>query len=319
MAKDYDKFKSEWAVVKKEITKGLEDIKKNAQHVAQTSGVITEGTKELGRRVQELKDQGRQGDELKDFLDDREVKQMSDSINQFLLSLDSELKRVDTLHKGSWVKTKDKFWKLRKELEAEIKTRKKSLSTKLGTGNKSLPNMEALLKEIDKVKDRDFTTFDAFTPETIAQHRKETGFKIQDEIRKAKNVRLSEYQKMMMEQGLNTRNIQQSFVKAKSLYQELLKAAQETKTLNSTISPNTPSSPGRVSNSNEVQAAKKTVKQLHDELIKIAQLYEEAPKDQWIRARIQSSKDRSKIESAIKSFIQMKLKAVDTLDEINKL
>ena len=52
MAKDYDKFKAEWAVVKKDIEKALEDIKANAQHVAQTSGVITEGTKELGKRVQ---------------------------------------------------------------------------------------------------------------------------------------------------------------------------------------------------------------------------------------------------------------------------
>ena len=307
MAKDYDKFKAEWAVVKKDIEKALEDIKANAQHVAQTSGVITEGTKELGKRVQELKDQGRQGDDLKDFIQDPEVKQMSDSIDDFLQSLERELKRVEALHKGPWVKTKEKFWALRKELEAEIKTRKKAFSTKLGTGNKSLPNMEALLKEIDKVKDREFTTFDAFTPELIAQHRKETGFKIQDEIRKAKDVRLSEYQAMMMEQGLNTRHMKTNFGKAKTIYQTIGKTLEEAEDAR------------RDRKGAELTEAQEKAEKLFKELVEMVDPYERAPKDQWVGAMIKKSKDRSTIESGIKAFSDMKDKAEDTIKKIKDL
>jgi hypothetical protein len=304
MAKEYEKFKAEWTVIKKEVETALEEIKANAQHVGQTSGIIQEGTKEIGKRVQELKDQGRQGDELKDFIADPEVKKMSDGVDDFLESLERELKQIETKHKGPWVKTKERFWALRKELEAEIKTRKKAVSTKVGLGNKSLPNMEALLKEIDKYKNAGFTTFDAFVPETIAQHRKETGFNIQDEIRKAKNVRLSEYQQMMMQQGLNVRHMGTNFGKAKTLYQGLTKALQEAEDAK------------RERKGNELGETQKAAEELYKQLVEIAAPYEQAPKDQWVRTQYQASKDRAKIESGIKSFGEMKEKADELMVKI---
>jgi hypothetical protein len=307
MAKDFEKFKAEWAVVQKEVTQALEDIKANAQLVGQTTGIITEGTKEIGKRVQELKDGGRTGDDIKDFIDDGEVKEMMKGVTDFLLSLEKELKRVDTLHTGPWTKTKDKFWKLHKELTAEIKTRKKAVSTKVGLGNKSLPNMEKLLKEIDKFKDHEFTTFDVFVPEEIAQHRKEVNFKLQDEIRKAKDVRLSEYQAMMMEQGLNTRHLKTNFGKAKKIFEGINRALQ------------TAEDAQRDRKSTELADAQKEADQLYLQLAEMVDPYEKAPQDQWIGAMIKKSKDRSTIENGIKAFSDMKSKAALTVQQVKNL
>lgn len=304
MAKEYEKFKAEWDATKKEVEKALDDIKANAALVGQTSGIITEGTKELGKRVQELKDQGQKGDELKDFLADREVKEMAKSIDDFLGSLEKELKRVDTLHKGPWVKTKKRYWDLHKELQAEIKTRKKEVTTKIGIGNKSLPKMEDLLKEMNKFKDREFANFEVFVPEEIAQHRKETNFKLQDEIRKAKDVRLTEYQAMMMEQGLNTRHLKTNFGKAKTIYDGIVKELQNAETAK------------RDKKASDLTSAQDSAEKLLKQLVEIVEPYEKAPKDQWINSKIKQSKDRSTIESGIKAFGDMKDKATVAVGKI---
>lgn len=307
MAKEIEKFKAEWVVVKKEVTQGLEDIKANAQLVGQTTGIITEGTKEIGKRVQELKDAGRTGDDIKDFIDDPEVKTMMKGVTDFLLSLEKELKRVDTLHGGAWTKTKEKFWKLHKELDAEIKTRKKKVSTKLGVGNKSLPDMEKLLKEINKFKDKEFTTFDVFVPEEIAQHRKEVNFKLQDEIRKAKDVRLTEYQAMMMEQGLNTRHLKTNFGKAKKIFEAINQLYQ------------TAEDAQRDRKATDLSDAQKEADKLYLQLAEMVDPYEKAPQDQWISAMIKKSKDRSTIENGIKAFSDMKGKSALTVQKTKNL
>jgi hypothetical protein len=307
MAKEYEKFKAEWDVVKKETQKALDDIKSNAQLVGQTTGIITHGTKEVGRRVQELKDQGQTGDEIKDFLADREVKQAMEGITDFMSSLEKELKRVEALHSGPWKKTKENYFKLKKELDAEIKTRKKAVSTKVGVGNKSLPLMEQLLKDINKYDNDYFTTFAVFVPEDIAQHRKELNFKLQDEIRKAKDVRLTEFQAMMQEQGLNTRHLKTNFGKAKTIFTAIGKALQDAEDAKRDRKPS------------ELSAAQDEADKLFKQLVEIVDPYEKAPQDDWLRTQIQKSKDRSTIESGIKAFVEMKTKGSATLKKIKDL
>ena len=103
MPKEYEKFKAEWAAVLKEINQGLEDMHNDAQIVAQTTGVLAEGAKEIGARVHELKDGGMQGDEIKDFMGDKEIKVFMQAQTDLLATLEKELKRMETLHSGPWV------------------------------------------------------------------------------------------------------------------------------------------------------------------------------------------------------------------------
>ncbi len=307
MPKEYEKFKAEWAVVLKDINQGLEDIRKDAQNVAHSTGVMGEGAKEIGMRVQELKDGGMKGDDIKDFMADKEIKTMMDNITEIMTNLDKELKRMEALHDGPWVKSKNAFWDLRTGLAAEIAARKKQVSTKVGLGNKSLPDMVKLLAEIDKVKNNQFTTWDAFVPENIAQHRKEMGFKIKDEINKAKDVRLTQYQAMMQQQGLNTRVLKGNFAKAKTLYQSILGEAAKAETA------------AKEKKAAELKAAQQAADKLTKDLIKIVDPYEKAPNDDWLKAQIASSKDKSTIETGIKNFVEMKTRANAAVSKIAKL
>jgi hypothetical protein len=297
MPKEYEKFKAEWALVLKDINQGLEDMKKDAQIVAQTSGVMGEGAKEIGLRVGELKAGGMKGDDISDFITDKEVKVMMQGQTDMMAALEKELKRIDALHSGPWVKSKARFWSLRKELVEEIAARKKQVSTKVGLGNKSLPDMVKLLAEIDKVKDAQFVTWDAFVPEDIAQHRKEVNFNIKDEINKAKDVRLTEYQAMMQEQGLNTRVLKGNIGRAKTLYESILGEVAKAEAA------------AKAKKAAELLAAQQAAAKLNKDLIKIVDPYEKAPNDQWLRTKIAESKDKSTIETGIKNFVEMKKRA----------
>jgi hypothetical protein len=307
MPKEYEKFKAEWAVVLKDINQGLEDIRKDAQNVAHSSGVMAEGAKVIGARVHELKDGGMKGDDIKDFMADKEIKTMMDNMTEIMSNLDKELKRMEALHSGPWVKSKARFWDLRKGLVAEIADRKKKVSTKVGLGNKSLPDMEKLLVEIDKVKDHQFTTWDAFVPEDIAQHRKEMSFAIKDEIKKAKDVRLTEYQAMMQQQGLNTRVLNGNLAKANTLYQSILQEATKAETA------------AKEKKAGELKAAQQAADKLTKDLIKIVDPYEKAPSDSWLKTQIANSKDKSTIETGIKNFVEMKTRANTAVSKIAKL
>jgi len=306
MPKEYEKFKAEWAQVLKEVNQGLTDMRSDAAVVAQTSGIINEGVKEVGMRVAKLKEGGASGDDIKDYLGDKEVKDMMQGITEHLAVLEKELKRVTALHSGPWVKSKKRFWDLRKELVAEIAARKKQVSTKVGLGNKSLPDMVKLLAEIDKVKDAQFITWDAFVPEEIAQHRKELNFNLKDAIAKSKEQHLSEYQSMMMEQGLNVRVLKGNFNRAKTLYQNVLAEVAKGETaLKEKKAP-------------ELKAAKLEAARLAKELVTIVDPYEKAPTDSWLRTKITESKDRATIETGIKNFVQMKTQANLALAKIAK-
>lgn len=306
MPKEYEKFKTEWAAVQKEIDQGLADMHKDAQIVAQTTGVLGHGAKEIGARVQVLKDGGMKGDDIKDFMGDKDIKVFMQGQTDMLTTLEKELKRVEVLHSGPWVKSKARFWDLRKDLAAEIAARKKQVSTKVGLGNKSLPDMVKLLAEIDKVKNSSFTTWDAFVPEDIAQHRKEVNFSIKDEINKAKDVRLTEYQAMMQEQGLNVRVLKGNFGKAKTLYETILQEVAKAEAA------------AKAKKAGELAAARQAADKLNQDLIKIVDPYEKAPHDQWLRTRMAESKDRSTIETGIKNFVELKNRAHTALANMPK-
>ena len=305
MAKQYEEFVKSFKQIQPRIDNVAAEIKKNANLVAQTSGIIQEGVKELGLRIQELKDSGQTGTSIKDFEGDPTVKKMLQSIDGFMGSLDKELKRISAVHDGESYKARTAFWDLKKSLAAEIAQRKKAVSTKVGVGNKSLPDMEKLLKEMDKYKDAaPFVNVEVFTPEDIEQHRKELKFKIEDEIKSAKDVKLSAEQKMLDEQALNLRNLVHNVSRAKLLCEAILKlcgAAEKAI---------------EERNQKALMTAKAELPKPLKELGELASIGERALKDSWIKSQIEKSKDKSKILEGIKAIAGYKQNASAAVTKI---
>lgn len=294
MAKEYEAFKKSFDQIQKSVDSVANELKKNGNFVSQTSGVIKEGTKEVGLRIQELKDKGQTGSSIKDFESDPMVKKMLASIESYMTGLDKELKRIAEVHKGDLKKAVASFKETKKELADEIKTRKKSATTKLGTGNKSLPDMEKLLKEMDKYSDSAiFISLETFTPEDIAQHRKELNYALADEVKQSKDVKLTSEQQMLDEQALNLRNLASNVNEAKKLLksiQEICKLATE-KLLNA-------------QSKDKLMVVKNTIANEQVKLSKLASIGERALKNAWIKSKIQDSKDKDKILAGIKAIAE---------------
>jgi hypothetical protein len=305
MPKEYEKFKAEWAIVSRDISQALVAIRNDAQVVAQTAGILAHGAKEIGARVHALKANGVHGTKIEDFMADPEIKVMMQGENDMLLVLEKELKHMAELHRGAWAQQKTRFWDLRTELAAEIASRKKQVSTKVKLGNKSLPDMVKLLAEIDAAKDGAFTTWDVFVPEEIAQHRKEIKFQIQDEIDKSKEQRLTEFQAMMQEQGLNVRVLRGNLNRAKGLYQTVLSEVAKAETAL------------KGKKAADLKAAQLAARKANADLIKIVDPYAKAPGDDWLRARIAESKDKAAVQAGIKNFVEMKKQAGIALVKID--
>jgi hypothetical protein len=293
MAKELENFKKEWASVQKAVADAKTEINKNAGVVAQTTGVIDEGIKQLGLEVQACKDRGMQGTKLDDFLSDKDVKQASDSIDKYLAQLEKELKRIDGLYKGDFKKTKDRFWDLKADLDKEIKSRGKKVSTKLGTGNKSLPDMEKLAAEIKKYTDSTFSYLDVFVPESIDDHRKTFEKRIAEQVKATKEAKLSAFQQQMREQMMNTRVLKGNVGKAKRLFEEIGQAVDQANTA-------LEQKDAGAFNGLKLQAAAKfkELKEINDE-------YTKAMQDEWIRGLIKASKDKSAIEKSLSSIDKM--------------
>jgi hypothetical protein len=306
MAKELDKFRKEWAAVQKAVSQAKSEIDKNASAVAQTTGVIDEGIKQLGLEVQACKDRGMDGTKLEDFLSDKEVKQAKDSIDKFLAQLEKELKRIDGLHKGDFKKTKARFWDLRTGLDKEIKSRSKKVSTKLGTGNKSLPDMEKLLKEIDKCKDGAFTYLDVFVPESFDQHRKTFERRIAEQVKATREAKLTAFQKQMREQMMNTRVLTRNVGRSKRLFEEIGQGV-----LQATTAVEQKDAKALNTLKQQVAAKFKELKGLNDE-------YAKAMKDEWIRGLLKHSKDKPTIEKALTSIDKMTTQAEKQMVTIAK-
>jgi hypothetical protein len=70
MAKALADYRKELDEIKEAVEGFAEPLKKNIQFMGQTPGLIENGEKELGLRIQSLKAKGKQGTALSDFLSD---------------------------------------------------------------------------------------------------------------------------------------------------------------------------------------------------------------------------------------------------------
>ena len=301
MAKTYEEMKKAYETARKAIEECHAEIKNNERMVGQTAGIIQEGAKEIGLRVQQLKDGGATGTDIAAFQGDAEVKKMLAEVNNFFASLDKELKQIATAHAAAKTKHVKAFWDTKTALEAEIKDRKKAVSTKLGTGNKSLPDMEKMLADMNKFKDSAaFVGVDAFEPETVDSHKREFNFQVKDQIASTKQAKLSAQQQMLDEQALNERNLAKHVGVGKTSVAAAVAAEKSAKEA-------VAKKDGGALNAAKVEAAK-ALKAVSD----IDQIFDRAYADDWIRSKINASKIKGKIDGTAKS-IKETAKALDAI------
>ncbi|MDB5820931.1 MAG: hypothetical protein JWQ11_4571 [Rhizobacter sp.] len=304
MAKQYEDFKKTFADIEKKTDEANEEIGKNVNFVAQTSGIISEGAKEVGLRVQQLKDGGMKGTTIADFKDP-EIKKYMTAIDEHMSGLEKELKRIAVVHAGLMQKTEAAYVQLKKDLVAEIAARKKDVSTKLGTGNKSLPDMEKLLVTLNKYGNgASFLKMTVFQPEKIAEHRSQLDSQLTKQLKQTKELALSAEQQMLDEQALNIRNLIGNVARAKTLCEAVMKSctAAEKALVDK--------------NQKALMAAKLEVPKPLKALGDLANIGERALKDDWIKSKIKDSKDKAKILAGIKSIADYKTNASDAVKKI---
>jgi len=305
MAKSLAQFQTEFKAIQQLVGEHNQDIFGNAQLVAQTTGVISEGIKVLGERIQELKDEGRTGADIAAFKDDAEVTKFLGGIDDHLSSLERELTRITRLHQTDFAKTKARFVTLKRDVQAEIAARKKQVSTKLGLGNKSLPDLVKLLTALNTYQDGGaYSPFEVFTPEKMTEHKAIFDKRIKTEISKAKDVRLSEHQKMLQQQALSTRNLKGNLARAKTHMEAVELGVTKAKDALAQRKPK------------ELLAAKIEAAKSMKALNEIAKLYAGALEDDWFKGQLKNSKDKATVEKGVKLVAAMHTQARKSLDEV---
>jgi len=294
MAKQYEEFKKTYIDIQKRVAKAQEEINKNANAIAQTSGVMLEGVKEIGLRVQKLKDLGNKGSTIDEFLFDNQVKTMKSSVDAYMKQIKTECDRIGSLHSGSFAATKKLFWETKNQLDAEIKGRKKQVSTKLGVGNKSLPDLLKLQADMNKYKDAAYAKFEVFEPETAKDHERQLDNRIKETLSKTREMTLSAFQKEMDEQACNIRVLGGNVNRAK----RMLSAVQVQEAAGEKAF--------KAKNLKQLMDAKLAIVKESKELADMAAKYDRVKGDSWVMTKINSSKDKTSILGGMKSIGDMR-------------
>ena len=286
MAETYERFKKTFDDIEKRISDIHDAIERNERFMGQTSGMINEGVKVIGNRVQELKDIGQKGKDIDDFTGDSELDQSLKAVEQSLSGIKSELTRMATVDKARQVLMSD-FKALTKEIKNEIEVRKKKPSTKLG-GNKSLPSMVQLLDSMKKVADgKVYLKLEGFVLEDYAEHQKDFKNNLSRELAKTKDVRLNAEQQMLDTQALDLRNLTKNVGRSENLRDSIL---EQCKVMQDALSKN---------DNKALLTAKAEVPQYTRELADLASMGERVLKNDFIRRKVENSPDRRKIESGL--------------------
>ena len=292
MAKELDKFKTEWKKVQKAVEASADEIRKNAQSLGQTTGVRNEGCLQLGLEIQRCKDEGMQGKSVDDFKSDPDVKSCLKSIEGFQAQIEKEINRITALHKKDFAASMKQYWDMRKRLKEEVDKRDKKKNRKVAAvDSKSLPDLQKMLKEVVKYEDSGiFSSIAFFQPETVKAHQDELARKLKEAVTQAKDVKLSKFQLQMAQQGLDERVIKNRLAAAQKIYktvvghcmvaQEAIKARQN----------------------DHLMKNKALAAQEFKNLKTIVEPYLLAQKDAWIRSKY---KGNSKIEKSLAAFNKM--------------
>ena len=138
-------MQAEFNALKKQANDVYEEDKKIADAEMKLTGLNSENVLGLGRRVRELRAKGTNGEDINDFLHDKETKAIYDNLVAVVASLKQNRARK-TAVVASAKKVLGEFDKRKAALLAEAKARKKKI---IGKTSESAPEMEKLADEIE--------------------------------------------------------------------------------------------------------------------------------------------------------------------------
>jgi hypothetical protein len=150
MAKPLEEFVKEYSALMRELDGAAQQLKEAEQQRAQHDDAIHGDARALGQRVGRLRAGGAAGLGLDDFKTDAEVRRILAGLDERLAQAEADRLHYQELAAGAWKKTLDRTAALEKDLALEIATRQKLATTKVGVGNKSLPDMLRLQTDVRK-------------------------------------------------------------------------------------------------------------------------------------------------------------------------
>jgi hypothetical protein len=237
MAKQLEQFKKDLDEIKKSLASGEDEITKSKTDRGHLDKLIEEHTKEIGRRVREHRRKGKAGTTIADFKDENDVKALLAGIDKHLAQMEVINKRIKTHEIGDWAKIYTKYETLKKELPAEIAARKKELSTKLGLGNKSLPEMEKLIPVVNdaglikRVNILAKYSQHAKKLMDININKTRVADQLKIELAKSNDLALTEDQEEMFNSLLSDRNLKFASVEMRALAKAVVQGVTEVITL----------------------------------------------------------------------------------------
>ena len=220
MSKELDKFKKTYKPLGKQVEDTQQEYKKHCTNREHHKQMLLESAKQIGRDVQEAKNEGATGTSLKDFASDKRVLSTMKTAMTAMAALSKEDARLKNIMKSAAAVQK-KVLDLEKNLSNEIKGRKKKKDRKvLARDSKSLPDMEKLLKEVvssrQAVKD-EVIDVEGHAKWTSAEEKKNFDNWVKQEIGRTKSDRKTRDNKETDTQAFNIRNVQKHAAQAKQL------------------------------------------------------------------------------------------------------
>lgn len=153
MAKKYEEFKRDIETHSKALEAVDTLFLAYEKSLTSLDGYRSEGIREIAVQVQKLKDIGHTGRTINDFLGDAGVKKCMDAVNQATHRLEADVAKLAPAKKQG-LSHIYLLNMLISQLKLEIAARQKERTTKLGIGNKSLPEMIKLEKPAEEVRKR---------------------------------------------------------------------------------------------------------------------------------------------------------------------
>jgi hypothetical protein len=161
----------------------------------------------IGARVKALKDAGRSGDSVADFLDDKEVKSLSSELDDCIKKA-----RANYESEGVAQQSAQKIFKELKDLKTRIEKEAKARKNKLvGKESESAPEMEKLAKEIGEYWGQSLPkvghSLEGFAAEKPSAFRMDKYVEqlLREAINRSKTDRDEELAEEMLKQKLNIR------------------------------------------------------------------------------------------------------------------
>ena len=220
MAKELERYKKEYAPLKKTADWCLSEYAAHTTNREHHKQMLLEASKETGRVAQQLKDGGATGTKLSDFANAKEMTSVMKAAMDAVGALGKEESRLkQILAKAS--DTIKSLEKLSKEISAEVADRKKKRDRKIaGVDSKSLPEMEKLGDEVWSKRSQlfdDIINMQKIEKWSQAKARADFDKWCAEEIAKTKSDRKARDTKETDDQAFNLRILQREMGKAKQI------------------------------------------------------------------------------------------------------